>query len=362
MIPIANPWIDSEEILEVQRVLESGMLAQGEVVRQFEEDFAEYCGVRHAVATNSGTSALHAALLAAGIGPGDEVIVPSFTFFATASTVSMCGAHPVFADIDDDTFNISPQEIANRITPRTKAVIGVHLFGHPFDINPVLEICDDHDLALIEDCAQAHGAQYKNRKVGGFGKIGCFSFYPTKNMTTGEGGMITTDDLEIAQKAQRLANHGQSEKYLHHELGYNYRMTNISAAIGSAQLRKLDRMNELRIRHARHFMHNISRTDLQLPYCSPQVFHVYHQFVLKLTDDFPMSRSGFMDYLQQKGIGNAVHYPLPVHLQPLYRTSGNAQCCPAAEDCAKRVLSIPVHPRITDEDCEYICKVINEVH
>ncbi|MDG6258122.1 MAG: DegT/DnrJ/EryC1/StrS family aminotransferase [Methanomicrobiaceae archaeon] len=361
MIPIANPWIDSEEVCEVQRVLESGMLAQGAVVTQFERDFADYCGVEHAIATNSGTAALHAALLAAGIGAGDEVIVPSFTFFATASAVSMCGARPVFADIDADTFNISPDAIADRITPRTKAVIGVHLFGQPFDIAPVQELCADHDLVLIEDCAQAHGARYKGRKVGGFGKIGCFSFYPTKNMTTGEGGMITTDDAGIAERARRLVNHGQSEKYLHTELGYNYRMTNISAAIGSVQLRKLDRMNDLRRRHARHFSQTISRTDLRLPWCDPQAFHVYHQFVLTVTDEFPMSRDDFGTRLQIKGIGTAVHYPIPVHQQPLYRTAGDGPCCPVAETCAQRVLSIPVHPQITDTDCEYISRTINEV-
>jgi len=361
MIPIANPWIESEEVCEVQRVLESGMLAQGAVVTQFEQDFADYCGVGHAVATNSGTAALHAALLAADTGTGDEVIVPSFTFFATASAVSMCGARPVFADIDADTFNISPDAIADRITPRTKAVIGVHLFGQPFDIAPVQELCDDHDLVLIEDCAQAHGARYKGRKVGGFGKIGCFSFYPTKNMTTGEGGMITTDDSEIAERARRLINHGQSEKYLHRELGYNYRMTNISAAIGSVQLRKLDLMNDLRRRHARQFMHTISRTDLRLPCCDPQAFHVYHQFVLTVTDAFPMSRDDFGTYLQKTGIGTAVHYPIPVHQQPLYRTNGDDPCCPVAETCAKQVLSIPVHPQITDTDCEYISRTINEV-
>ena len=331
------------------------------MVRQFEQDFADYCGVSYAVATNSGTSALHAALLAAGIGAGDEVIVPSFTFFATASSVSMCGARPVFADIDEQTFNIDPDDIALRITPRTKAVIGVHLFGQPFDVSPVQEICTDHDLTLVEDCAQAHGAQYHDRRVGGFGNIGCFSFYPTKNMTTGEGGMITTDDADIAQLARRLVNHGKSDKYLHTELGYNYRMTNISAAIGSAQLRKLDRMNELRRRHAQHFLKNISRAGLQLPFCDPGVFHVYHQFVLKVTDEFPLSRSDFLAYLQEKGIGTAVHYPIPVHLQPLYRAPGTEYHCPVSEDCAERVLSIPVHPQITDQECDYITTTINEV-
>lgn len=267
MINIAQPALGAEEIAAVNEVFQSGMLAQGSITTKFENNFADYCGVLHATGVNSGTAALHMGLLALGIGPGDEVIVPSFTFIATATSVSMCGAKPVIVDVNKDTYTINPDEVSENITDKTKAVIGVHLFGQPFDINSLNEICKDKDIYLIEDAAQSHGSLYKDKKVGSFGELGCFSFYPTKNMTTIEGGMITTNNTELDSKIRRLINHGQSAKYLHTELGYNMRLSNVSAAIGNVQLSKLDAMNKKRAENAEILCKKINVDGLKKPFC-----------------------------------------------------------------------------------------------
>jgi len=374
MIPVGKPIIGDEEIAAVNEVMRSGMLAQGAVVTQFENEFAEFCGTKEAVGINSGTAALHAALLALGIADGDEVIVPSFTFIATATAVSMCGARPVMVDVDPKTYTINPDEVAKQISSKTKAVIGVHLFGQPFDVAPVKEICEDNGLFLIEDCAQAHGSVYKGKKVGGFGDAGCFSFYPTKNMTTGEGGMVTTDDLRLAEKVRRVINHGQSEKYLHTELGFNLRMSNLNAAIGRVQLSRLDGFNKKRQENAAFYNDNLNCTGISTPFCRDDSVHVYHQYVVELGDEFKMDRESFMNFLREKGIGSAVHYPIPVHMQPLYnpdfnkadnKTDNKAYYhkvdCPVSEELSKKVLSLPVHPGVGISECEYICETINRI-
>jgi perosamine synthetase len=360
-IPVARPVIGQDEIAAVSDVLASGMLAQGERVAEFEGQFADYCGTTHAVATNNGTAALHAALIAAGIGYGDEVIVPAFSFIATATAVSMCGAKPVFADVDERTFTISPDQVAERVTPKTKAVIGVHLFGHPFDVQAVQELCEKKDLKMIEDAAQAHGALYHGKKVGGFGILGCFSFYATKNMITGEGGMVTTSEKGYAERLRLIINHGQSKKYLHICLGYNYRMTDIAAAIGLVQLKKLDKFNMRRLKNAGYYTANISAKGLVLPVVAGGVHHVYHQYVVRLTDGFPLKREAFIDYLRSKGIGTAVHYPIPIHRQPLYAPAGDPDPCPVSTRLASCVLSLPVHPLLDSRDLAYICDTINGV-
>ena len=362
MIPVGRPLVGDEEIVAVTEVIRSGMLAQGAVVTAFEDEFAAYCGVKEAVGTNSGTAALHAVLLALGIKEGDEVIVPSFTFIATATAVSMCGATPVMVDVDRETYTISPDEIAEHITSQTKAVIGVHLFGQSFDVAPVCEICSDHALFLVEDCAQAHGARYNGVKVGGFGAAGCFSFYPTKNMTTGEGGMVTTDDPELAARVRRVINHGQSDKYLHTELGFNLRMSNLNAAIGRVQLAKLDGFNAKRQENAAYYNENLKCAGISTPYCRDDSVHVYHQYVVEVGDDYAMDREAFMAFLREKEIGSAVHYPMPVHMQPLYRDSACDAHCPVSDVLSSRVLSLPVHPGVTAENCAYICDTINEVN
>jgi perosamine synthetase len=361
-IPVARPAIGQDEISAVTAVLESGMLAAGERVAEFEKKFADYCGTTHAVAINNGTAALHAALLAADIGSGDQVIVPSFSFFATASAVSMTGAKPIFVDVNEQTFNIDPVQVENQINPNTKAVIGVHLFGQPFDVPGIQQVCESHNLTLIEDAAQSQGAMYNGEKTGGFGQLGCFSFYATKNMTTGEGGMVTTSDKAYNERLRLLINHGQSEKYLHTRLGYNYRMTDVAAAIGLVQLKKLEKFNMRRRKNAEYYDTHISVKGLVTPAVAQGMHHVYHQYVIRLTDEFPMKRADFMEYLKVKGIGTAVHYPIPIHHQPVYARANEPDSCPISTRLASSVLSIPVHPLLDQKELAYICDAINRVN
>ncbi|MEN6519417.1 MAG: DegT/DnrJ/EryC1/StrS family aminotransferase [Methanospirillum sp.] len=357
-ISIARPDLGDEEIAAVADVIRSGMIASGPKVAEFERAFAEYCGAKYAIATSNGTTSLHAGMLAAGIGPGDEVIVPAFTFFATASTVSMCGARPVFADVDRRTFTLDPASVLEAITPRTKAVMGVHLFGQPFDVDALGEICADQKLLLFEDAAQAHGAEHRGRRVGSLGTFGSFSFYPTKNMTTGEGGMVTTNDPEVARRTRLFVNHGQSEKYLHTVIGYNFRMTDIGAAIGLVQLGKLEGYNARRIAAARYYDAHLDAPGLVTPAASPAVRHVYHQYVVTVGDGSPLPRDELMQYLGRKGIGSAVHYPIPLPDQPVYRElAGTA--CPVSADLAGRVLSLPVHPGVGDRELDEVCDAVN---
>ena len=361
MIPIAKPSIDGQEIENVVRVLESGLLASGEWVQRFEHEFADYIGAACAVSTTSGTTALDIALKALDIKRGDEVIVPDFTFIATANAVLFQDARPVFADVDEETFAIDPADVVSKISRRTKAIIGVHLFGHPFDVKAIQDICSEYSLSLVEDCAQAHGAEYRAQRVGGFGVAGCFSFYGTKNMTTGEGGVITANDEQLEKRLRMLINHGQSQKYLHTRLGYNYRMTNLQAAIGLAQLQKLDDITESRITNA-EYLNTCLKVPLTKPCKEREVKHVYHQYVVKLKEDFSMTRAEFMDYLTDKGIGSAVHYPLPIHRQPLYKNLGyEVEQCPTATRLSDIVLSLPIHPGLTDSDLRYMCDVINVI-
>jgi perosamine synthetase len=362
-IPIVRPVIGDEEIEAVIRVLKSGMLAQGEEVKRFEEEFAEYIGVDYAVAVANGTAALDLALKALGIKEGDEVITTPFTFIATANAVLYQNARLVFADIDPRTFNLDPNSVLEKITPKTKAIIVVHLYGQPADMKAFTEIAQDHKLYLVEDAAQAHGAEFLGRKVGGFGHIAVFSFYATKNMTTGEGGMVVTNDRRIAEKVRILRDHGQIDKYVHVELGYNLRMTNIAAAIGRIQLKKLDKMNQARIRNAELLTNLLRKVEgITPPYVDPRVKHVYHQYVIKVEDSFPLKRDDLARKLREKGISTAVHYPKPIHHQPLYQKLGYPQdACPNAVEASKRVLSLPIHPLLTREDIEYIANTIKEI-
>jgi len=358
-IPIARPIIGQEEIKAVEEVLKSGMLAQGEAVKSFEDGFAAYLGVKNAIAVNNGTVALDLAIKALDLEPGSEIITPAFTFIATANCALYQGLRPVFADVDERTFNIDPDDLQERITPRTKAVIGVHLYGQPFPLSAVQEICQERNIALVEDCAQAHGAEWKGKKVGSFG-TGCFSFYPTKNMTTGEGGMITTDDDALAARLRLLRSHGDSGKYNHISLGYNYRMMNLQGALGLVQLRRLEEFTARRIANARFLNENIRVKGISTPFQMNGVRHVYHQYVVRVEDEFPASRERLMEYLQAKGVGSAVHYPKAVYQQPLYRDMGYSYVsCPVAEDVSRRVLSLPVHPALSAEELQYIAETMN---
>ena len=361
MIPIAKPLIGDEEIKEVIEVLRSGMIVQGRKVAEFEKRFSKYIGAEHGIAVSNGTAALDIALKAAGIGKGDEVITTPFTFIATSNAILFQGAKPIFAEIDEKTYNINPDDVLEKLTPKTKAVLGVHLFGHPFDVKPLMDICQDHGLILIEDSSQAHGAEYNGQKIGSFG-IGCFSFYATKNMTTSEGGMITCSDENFAERCKLFRTHGEIRKYEHILLGHNMRMTDIQAAIGLVQLERVEWMNAKRRENAQFYNKNIRVEGLRKPVEMKHAKHVYHQYVLLVEDDFPMNRDEFSKYLSENGIGNAVHYPKPVYLQPIYRELGYRKgLCPTAEYVAERVISIPVHPLLSKEKLKYIVNVINGV-
>jgi len=362
-IPIAKPLLGREEQEAIREVLESGVLVQGEKVRLFEKEFADYIGVKHAVAVSNGTAALDTALKALKVGSGDEVVTPAFSFVASSNCILYQGAKPVFADINARTFNIDPSEVLNKITAKTKAIICAHLFGQPADMKELKETAEEHRIALVEDAAQAHGAEYRGQKVGGIGTIGCFSFYATKNMTTGEGGMITTNDSELARRARLIIDHGQTEKYRHVILGYNYRMPEVCAAIGLVQLRKLEVFNKKRRENAEILTKGIQRiSGLIPPQVNEGVKHVFYQYVVRVEDDFPIGRDGLAEHLEKMRVGTAVHYPIPIYKQPLYGELGYRKTtCPRAEDACKRVLSLPVHPAVTEENIAYIIGILEKV-
>lgn len=358
MIPIAKPFIGDEEIKEVEAVLKSGFIAQGPKVAEFEEKFASYIGTRYAIATSSGTTALHVALLCAGIGKNDEVITTPFSFAATANTILYVGAKPVFVDIDPKTYNINPELIEEAITPKTKAIMPVHLYGQPADMKKINKVAEDHGLKVIEDAAQAHGAVYNNINVGLWGDMACFSFYPTKNITTSEGGIITTNNNEFDHDARALRAHGESERYEHVILGYNFRMTDIAAAIGVVQLKRLDEFNEKRIENAEYLTEHIKYIDgIEPPFVQENVKHVFHQYTIRVENG---KRDELKEFLNNEGIGTGVHYPIPIYKQKLYRDLGFRANCPEAEKAAKEVLSIPVNPALSAEDLGKIVSVLED--
>ncbi len=351
MIRISEPLIGEEEKAAVIAVLESGQLAQGPRVEEFEEKFAALCGVKHAVATSSGTTALLTALLTHGIGLGDEVITTPFTFIASANSILFTGARPVFADIDETSYNIDTDLIEDKITRHTKAILPVHLYGNPCDMQSIMDIADRHGLEVIEDACQAHGASIDGRRVGSFG-TGCFSFYPSKNMTTGEGGMITTDDDEIAERARLIRNHGQSQLYYHESPGYNFRMTELQAALGLVQLEKLPEWTRRRIENARYFDERLS--NVITPRVRGGHVHVYHQYTIRVKED----RDQALQRLTKSGIGARVYYPLPIHQQPLYSQLGFNDSLPVSERISREVLSIPVHPALSQAELDEIVREV----
>ncbi len=358
-IPICKPIISDKEINLVKEVLESGMLAQGKKVEEFEKNFSKYTGTKYGIATSNGTTSLHTALLAAGIKKGDEVITTPFSFIASSNSILYCGGKPIFSDIDNKTFNLDPQKLKKKITDKTKAILLVHLYGQPCGMDELIEISDENNLILIEDACQAHGAEYKGKKCGSFGKVSCFSFYATKNMTTGEGGMILTNSEEISEKCKLLRDHGQTSRYYHDVLGYNFRMTDFQAAIGIEQLKKLDNWNKIRIENAKFLTENLENlNEIKTPYVSPKVKHVFHQYTIRTEK---ISNKNFSDELTKKGIGNKIYYPVPIHKQNLYLNLGYKENLPEAELASKQVLSLPVHPLVSKDDLNLIVNSIKEV-
>ena len=354
MINIAKPLIGEEEKKAVLEVLDSGMIAQGPRVKAFEEAFAAMCGVKHAIATTSGTTALHVALLANGIGEGDEMITSSFTFIASANSALYTGAKPVFVDIDPTTFNINPALIEAAITPRTRAIMPVHLFGLSCDMDPILAVAQKYHLLVIEDACQSHGARYKGRRVGSFG-TGTFSLYPTKNITSAEGGMITTDNDTVAEKCRVIRQHGMRRRYYHDELGFNFRMTDVHAAIGLAQISKLERFNATRRENAAFLSANLK--GVVVPHAPAGYEHVYHQYTVRVPGG---KRDALRTYLQEHGVGSEVYYPVPVHKQVFYTGElGYNQSLPESEKAAHEVLSLPVHPALSKEDLATIVSAVN---
>jgi perosamine synthetase len=348
MIPMAKPLIAQDELAAVTRVLASGQLAQGPEVAAFEERFSSLVGRRHCVAVNSGTSALHLALVAAGIRPGDDVIVPSFSFAATANAVRLTGATPVFVDIEPAHFCIDPAAVEAAITPRTTAVIPVHLYGHPAAMHRIGDIAAKHALAVIEDACQAHAAMLDGTPVGAFGAAAAFSFFPTKNMTTGEGGMVVTPDAEFARTVRLLRNQGMETRYANEIVGYNLRMTDIGASIGRVQLARLPTWTATRRYNAGVLDAGLYGVDgIEIPQVADGALHVYHQYTVRIAED----RDGVVARLATHGVASGVYYPTPIHRLPSFDQSLEL---PETERAAREVLSVPVHPALSQLDLEAI--------
>jgi dTDP-4-amino-4,6-dideoxygalactose transaminase len=342
----------------IQQVIECGAFAGGPFVAQFEEDFATYNECGHAIGVGSGTEALWLALLAAGVGSGDDVITVPSTFMATAEAITYCGARPVFVDVDELTYTMDPAALKNALTARTKAVIPVHLFGQPADMDPILEFARRHGLFVIEDACQAHGAEYKGRRAGTLGDAGCFSFYPGKNLGAfGEAGAVVTNNSEIDEKIRILRDHGQVSKYYHIMVGWNCRMDGIQAAVLRTKLRYLERGNQLRRSHAAHYDQALAGIEEVItPATAAFARHVYHVYTIRVQE-----RDEIIRFLGDRGIGCGVHYPVPVHLQEAYRGLGyGPEDFPITERCAAEFISLPMFPELTPAQVETVTQGVKE--
>jgi len=355
VIPIAKPLVGEEEKKAVAEVIDSGMIAKGPKCTEFEEAFQSHMQVKHAISTTSGTTALHIALLACGVGPGDEVITTPFSFIATATSIAFCGAKPVFVDIEPDTFNLDARLIEAAITPRTKAIMPVHLYGQCADMEAIMAIAKKHGLKVVEDACQAHSAKFNGRYAGGLGDAAGFSFYPTKNMTASEGGMATTNDPEIARRMDLLRQHGMARQYGYEFLGFNYRMTDVAAAIGLAQLEKLDGFNSRRDENAIMLSEGLRIVDqVTVPEEKKGRKHVWHQYTIRAQD-----RDRLREHLNGAGIGSGVYYPEGLHtLEPLKKVIGEQGPFPVTDQACREVLSLPVHPALGMSDVREILDAI----
>jgi dTDP-4-amino-4,6-dideoxygalactose transaminase len=350
--------IKGEVNAAIQGVLESCQFTLGTEVVAFEEEFAGYCQAQHGVALNTGTSALHLALLAAGVGPGDEVITVPFTFVATVAAIHYTGARPVFVDIDPVTFTMDPAQIESAITSRTKAILPVHLYGQPADMDPILAIARKHGLIVIEDAAQAHGAEYKGRRAGSLGAMACFSFYPGKNLGAyGEGGMVTTDNAEYARTIRMLRDWGAERKYEHVLKGYNFRMEGIQGAVLRVKLKHLEAWTEARRAAAARYDQGLKDADIAAPRAMPYARHVYHIYAIRTA-----FRQEWQKALQEQGIQTGIHYPIPVHMLPAYSDLGyRVGQFPHAERAASEVMSLPMFPELTSDQTAFVCEAVRRL-
>jgi perosamine synthetase len=363
LIPISAAVVPAEATALLAEVLGSGLLTQGRQVRRFEEQFAELTGVRHAVAVNSGTTALVATLQVLDLEPGDEVITSPFTFVATLNAIIEAGATAVFADIDAADFNVDSSAVAAAITPRTKVLMPVHLYGQCADMAAITELARRQDLRVVEDAAQAHAATFGDRRAGSFG-LGCFSFYGTKNVTTGEGGMITTDDDDRADRLRVLRNQGMRERYVYETAGHNYRLTELQAALAIPQLARLAETTARRRLNAEYLSAGLGDVPgLHVPRQLPGRGHVWHQYTVLVTDDAPVDRDEFVRLLGERGVGSGVYYPRPVFDYDCYRTHPQVRvsAVPVTEDVARRVVSLPVHPGLDSDDLDQIIDTVRDV-
>lgn len=365
VLNVAVPFVDlkqqyasikTEVDAAIARVIENTSFILGPEVRAFEAAFGEYIGARVCIAVNSGTAALQLALLAAGIGAGDEVIVPSFTFFATAEAVSVLGATPVFVDVDSVSYTVTAAAIERAITRRTRAVIPVHLYGQPADLDAILELARKHNLHVIEDAAQAHGAEYKDKRVGARGSAGCFSFYPSKNLGAyGEAGAVVTNDEELATRLRLLRDHGSTSKYAHAIVGYNFRMEEIQAAVLNVKLRHLNDWNDARRARAARYNGALNNSNLVLPREMDYARHVYHVYAVQSDNRDESQRR-----LTAAGVQTGVHYPIPIHLQPAYASLGYKRGdLPVTEKLAERVLSLPMFPELSDGQIDRVAEAVS---
>jgi len=361
---LAVPFLDLKQqyrnlghalLQEIHELLDSAYYIHGPKVEEFERAFAEYCGVERAIAVDSGSAALHLALLAFDIGPGDEVVVPTNTFIATAAAVHVTGARPVFVDADPETWQMDAQRVCDAISDRCRAVIGVHLYGQPLCLASLLDICSEKHIPLIEDAAQAHGARVEGRRVGSFGRAGCFSFYPGKNLGAfGDGGLVATNDSKLAERIRRLRDHGRLTKYEHGEVGFNYRMDAIQGVVLRYKLGFLDDWNESRRSWAKRYRERLAGLPLCLPAPIPETEPVHHLFPLCCS-----SRDRMAMFLRDRGIETGVHYPIPLHLQPAFRHLGYKRGdFPVAEKIGEEILSLPIFPEMTEQQFEHVCRSI----
>ena len=339
----------------IARALDNCTFCLGPDVVQFEKDFATFCGAQHALGFNSGTSALHVAMLLLGVEPGDEVITTPYSFIATSWAISYCGAKPVYVDIDDATFNLDPQQLERSITPRTKAILPVHLYGQPFDADAIAAICRKHNLPLIEDACQAHGAKYKGKMAGTLGDISCFSFYPAKNLgACGEGGALVTNNPAFAARARSLREHGSTVRYHHDEVGFNYRLEGIQGAVLGVKLKHLEKWTQERRRVASRYAELLAETPLKLPVVTAGNESAWHLYTVRHP-----RRDELKKTLDENGIGNAVHYPMPLHLQKAYAHLGHQPGdFPVAEKASREVLSLPMFPELTDAQIQRVAAVV----